>query len=134
MTSFHLFADPAADILQIELSLFGMHLGEEQDVEQNVPEFFTHVRARVGGNGVGQLIGFFEQEANDGARGLLAIPGAPVRPLSRSMIRINSSIAADGPVQFRSFHAFFNSSSFVANSRLTSLATTVASLSETRDT
>jgi len=129
--AFHLFANPRRH-LQIKVSLFGMHLGENRMWNRTSP--ILHTRARQSRRQWRRpahrlLRAGSERWSTQTARD----PGAPVRPLSRSMIRINSSIAAEaGSIQ--EFPRLLQFVQFCGELAFDVAATRLASLSETRDT
>ena len=59
-----------------EVAFVGGHLGIEQDLKQQVAEFFGQVGKVAALDGVEDFVGFFQGVFANGVEGLFAIPGA----------------------------------------------------------
>ena len=68
------FAGFAGGILEGEGAAFGGEVGVENDLEQEVAEFFAEVGIVGLGDGVDRFAGFLEKSGTEGFVGLLAVP------------------------------------------------------------
>jgi hypothetical protein len=66
----------AGGVLQSEGSAFGGEIGVEDDLEEEITEFFAEVGVIRVADGVDRLAGFLEESGAEGFVGLLAVPGA----------------------------------------------------------
>jgi hypothetical protein len=72
----HFVVDFADDVVDGEAALFGGDLGVEEDLEEEVAEFFGEFGVVAGVEGVQDFVGFFDQVGAEGGVGLFAVPGA----------------------------------------------------------
>ena len=72
----HFVADALDHIVEGEAACFAGHLGVEDDLQQQVAEFFFQVGHVVMGDGVGDFVGFLDGVGGDGGEGLLEVPRA----------------------------------------------------------
>ena len=84
MAAQHLVGYVLGDIIEIEQTLFFGDTRVENDVEQQIPEFFPQVVNVITLDGINQLVGFVERMAGDTATGLADIPGAAAFGIRRS--------------------------------------------------
>src|SRR5215469_2722375 len=67
------------DIRDGETALVGGHFGVEEDLQQQVAEFFGQVREVAPFDGVEYFVGLFKRVLADRVECLFAVPGATVR-------------------------------------------------------
>jgi len=71
----HFVVDFADDVVDGEAALFGGDLGVEENLEEEVAEFFGEFGVVAGVEGVEDFVGFFDEVGAEGGVGLFAVPG-----------------------------------------------------------
>jgi hypothetical protein len=71
----HFVVDFADDVVDGEAATFGGDLGVEEDLEEEVAEFFGEFGVVAGVESVEDFVGFFDEVGAEGGVGLLAVPG-----------------------------------------------------------
>ena len=72
----HFVVNFADDVVDGEAALFGGDLRMEQDLEEEVAEFFGKFGVVAGVEGIEDFVGFFDEVGAEGGVRLFAIPGA----------------------------------------------------------
>jgi len=72
----HFVVNFADDVVDGEAALFGGDLGMEEDLEQEIAEFFGEFGVVAGVEGIEDFVGFFDQVGAKGGVGLFSVPGA----------------------------------------------------------
>ncbi len=72
----HFVVDFADDVVDGEAALFGGDLRVEEDLEEEVAEFFCEFGVVAGVEGVEDFVGFFDEIGAKRGVGLFAVPGA----------------------------------------------------------
>ena len=72
----HFVVDFADDVVDGEAAGFGGDLGVEENLEEEVAQFFGEFGVVFGVEGVEDFVGFFDQVGAESGVGLLAVPGA----------------------------------------------------------
>jgi len=75
MAANHLVVDFADNIENGEAALFGSDLRVEEDLEEEIAEFFGEFAVVVGIESVKDFVGLFDEISAEGGVGLLAVPG-----------------------------------------------------------
>jgi len=77
MPTHHLVAYGPGDVVEGEAAGFLGHARVEDDLQQQITEFFLERRQIVGLGSFGNLIGFLDRVWRDGSKALRHVPGAP---------------------------------------------------------
>ena len=72
----HFVVDFADNVVDGEAALFGGDLGVEEDLKEEVAEFFGEFGVVAGVEGVEDFVGFFDEIGAEGGVGLFSVPGA----------------------------------------------------------
>ena len=72
----HFVVDFADDVVDGEAARFGGDLGVEEDLEEEVAQFFGEFGVVAGVESVEDFVGFFDEVGAESGVGLLAVPGA----------------------------------------------------------
>ena len=78
MPADHLVGDGRRHVVEAEGAGLLGHVGVEDDLQQQVAEFFLERRHVVALDGVGDLVGLLDRVGRDGREGLLDVPRAAV--------------------------------------------------------
>ena len=76
MAPLHLVADRIGNIVETEQAVVGRDLAMKDDLEQQIAKLVANLGRIAAGNGIGDLIGFFDRVRRDGREILRQIPFA----------------------------------------------------------
>ncbi|OQA74227.1 MAG: hypothetical protein BWY31_04791 [Lentisphaerae bacterium ADurb.Bin242] len=75
MAVFHLCNNGPHHVVERKCSAFLRHDGMENNVHEDIPQFFPEILIVFGVDGIQQFAAFLQEEGHQGTVGLFAVPG-----------------------------------------------------------